>query len=79
MDSISVNRGKQLRLARQYRGYTQSQLSNMIPGLSHSALSKFENGFENTISDNKLAEIMQFLNWPLEWLDRKSPQPEIDY
>lgn len=54
MNRQSVNRGKQLRLARQYRGYNQSQLSKQIEGLSQSNISKFEKGFEGMISDEKL-------------------------
>lgn len=75
----TINRGKQLKLAREYRGYAQIQLADKISGLTHGQLSKFEKGFENTISDEKLREIMGFLNWPFEWLDRKSPEPEIEY
>lgn len=74
MNRKTVNRGKQLKLAREYRGYNQSELSKSINGLQQSNLSKFEKGFEGMISDAKLKEIMEFLNWPCKWLDVKHPE-----
>ena len=73
MNRESVNRGKQLKMARQCRGYNQSELASKIKGLSQANLSKFEKGFEGVISDEKLKVIMQFLNWPFDWLDVKHP------
>lgn len=73
MNRQSVNRGRQLKMARGYRGYSQSELVKQIQGVSQSNLSKFEKGF-NTISDEKLKVIMQFLDWPFEWLDVKHPE-----
>lgn len=73
MDRQSVNRGLQLRMAREYRGYSQSELVKNIPGLSQSNLSKYEAGFTGMINDEKLKVIMQFLNWPFGWLDVKHP------
>ena len=73
MNRKSVNRGRQLKLAREYRGYNQSELAKQIEGLSQANLSKFEKGFEGMISDEKLKVIMQFLDWPFAWLDVKHP------
>jgi transcriptional regulator with XRE-family HTH domain len=72
MNKKSVNAGKQLKFARQYRGYSQSELCIQIKGISQSNLSKYEKGFEGMLKENKITEIMKFLNWPIEWLDRKS-------
>lgn len=77
MTSKSINKGLQLKLAREYRGYSQAQLCKSIEGLSHSRLSKFERGFEGVISDEKIAEIMGLLKWPVTWLERPHPQPYI--
>ncbi len=74
MNRQSTNKGKQLKMAREYRGYNQSELANQIEGLSQANLSKFEKGFEGMISDEKLKVIMQFLDWPFDWLDVKHPQ-----
>ena len=74
MNRKSVNRGKQLKMAREYRGYSQSELAKQIEGLSQANLSKFEKGFEGMISNEKLIVIMQLLNWPFDWLDVKHPQ-----
>ena len=71
MTDKSLNRGKQLRLARIYRGHTQKELCNKLKGLKHSNLSKFENGFENQLSDDTLKSIMKLLNFPFEFLDKK--------
>lgn len=71
MDRKSVNRGSQLRFVREYRGYTQSKLCKEIKGLSQANLSKYENGFEGMIKDDKVDKIMKHLNWNIEWLDVK--------
>lgn len=73
MTHTSVNKGLQLKFAREYRGYTQSKLCKQIKGLSQSNLSKYEKGFEGMLKDDKVEEIMKFLNWPLSWLDKKHP------
>ncbi len=72
MNRLSVNRGRQLRFVREYRGYTQSKLSKEAKGLSQANLSKFENGFENMIDEDKIIDIMKHLNWNVEWLDIKA-------
>ena len=73
MTKWSVSKGKQLKLARECRGYTQAQLADKIEGLSQSNLSKFEKGFEGQMKDSKLFDIMQFLNWPANWLNITHP------
>lgn len=77
MTKQSVNRGRQLKFVRCYKGYNQTELSKEIKGLSQSNLSKFEKGFEGQISEEKLKEVMEFLQWPFAWLDIKSPNPEF--
>lgn len=72
MTRTSINRGKQLKFAREYRKYTQAGLCKCIKGLSQSNLSKYEKGFEGMITEDKIAEIMKFLDWPLGWLDKKA-------
>lgn len=69
MDRKTVNRGRQLKFARQYRGYTQSNLCKEIKGLNQSNLSKYEKGFEGMIKEDKITEIMQHINFPLAFLD----------
>jgi len=66
----NFNRARQLKLVRIYRGYTQTELAKNIKGLSQSNLSRFEK-FGDNISDEKLIEIMRFLEWPFKFLDVK--------
>lgn len=73
MNRDSVNRGRQLRFAREYRGYTQTQLCKEL-GLSQSALSKHERGFEGLLTTEKEEEIMKFFDWPMNWLDVYYPR-----
>lgn len=70
MNHISINKGKQLRFVREYRGYTQSELCKEIKGLSQANLSKYENGFEGMLKDEKVEQIMKHMNWPISFLDR---------
>ena len=72
MTRKSVNRGKQLRFVREYRKYSQARLCKEIKGLSQANLSKYENGFEGMLKEDKVAEIMKHLNWNIEWLDVKA-------
>jgi len=69
----SVNRGKQLRFAREYRGLNQKDLCSKVHGLSQSNLSKFENGFEGMIGDDLLKEILMFLDFPFDFIDAVIP------
>lgn len=64
-----MNRAKQLKMVREYRQYTQSDLSKNIEGLTQSSISKFEKGLGD-IKEEKLKEIMIFFNWPFEFLDK---------
>lgn len=77
MDKKSINRGKQLKLAREYRGLSQIELVSKVKGLSQSNLSKYEKGFDRVISAEILKEIMSVLKWPLGWLDEPHPTPTI--
>ena len=54
---------KLLTFAREYRGYSQTDLSSNIKGLSQSNLSKFEKGL-GTLSDDVLKRVIAFLNFP---------------
>lgn len=58
---------KQLTLAREYRGYTQTVLSSKINGLSQSNLSKYEKGI-GTLSEELVDKIMDFLDFPKDFL-----------
>jgi Zn-dependent peptidase ImmA (M78 family) len=66
---MSVNY-KQITFAREYRGLSQSELAKRIPGLSQPNLSKFEKGF-NVLSDEIIYQIIEYLDFPIEWLDKK--------
>ena len=57
-----------LTTVRQYRGYTQSKLCKIINGLSQPNLSKFEKGCLGALSISKLQEIMEFFEWPFDFL-----------
>ena len=58
---------RQLTFAREYRGYSQSELASNISGLSQPNLSKYEKGF-NTLSDDMVEKVIEFLNFPKTWL-----------
>lgn len=61
---------KQLTFAREYRGYTQTELSGLIDGLSQSNLSKFEKGM-GVLSEELQNRIINFLNFPSEFFEAK--------
>lgn len=61
---------KQLTLAREYRGFSQTELANAIEGLSQSNLSKFEKGID-VLSDKIQKEIIKCLNFPEEFFNRR--------
>lgn len=77
MDKESINKGKQLAFARIMRGYSQLQLVRKIDGLVLVDLSKYENGFKDSLSDELVKSIMDFLDWPIDWLNR-NPICRID-
>lgn len=54
---------KQLIFAREYRGYSQTELASHIQGLSQSNLSKFEKGI-GILSDDVKKRIIDFLGFP---------------
>lgn len=58
---------RQLTFAREFRGYSQSELAASINGLSQPNLSKYEKGF-NTLSDEMVLKTIEFLKFPKEWL-----------
>lgn len=63
---------KQVIFAREYRGYTQTDLAKHVDGLSQSNLSKFEKGLgENLISEEVFERIFSFLDFPNEFFRLK--------
>lgn len=58
---------RQLIFAREYRGFSQSELASNIIGLSQSNLSKYEKGF-SSLSDDMVLKIVDFLGFPESWL-----------
>lgn len=56
----------QIVFAREYRGYSQTELACKIKGLSQSKLSKIEKGIE-PITTEILWEISKFLNFPIDF------------
>ncbi len=57
----------QITFAREYRGYSQSELASRIKGLSQPNLSKHEKGL-NILSEEMVLKIIDYLNFPKEWL-----------
>lgn len=70
MDRKNINRGRQLMFVREYRGYTQKDLCLNIKGLSKKNLSRFEKGFDS-LTDDLIKDIMNFLDWPVSWIDKE--------
>lgn len=54
---------RQLAFAREYKGYSQTELASSIQGLSQSNLSKFEKGV-GPLSEDVLKRIISFLGFP---------------
>lgn len=61
---------RQFIFAREYRGLTQTQLAKMIPGLSQSNLSKFEQGLD-VLSDQVKNELIAYLDFPRKFFTQK--------
>lgn len=61
---------RQLTFAREYRGYSQTELADSISGLSQSNLSKFEKGF-GVLSNDVQLKIIKFLDFPVEFFEKK--------
>lgn len=59
---------KQLTIAREFRGLSQTELAKEIKGLSQSSLSKFEKGL-SVISNTVQDEIIDYLGFPREFYD----------
>lgn len=66
-----IKRGKQLAFARSQRGFSQLRLVKKVDGLTLIELSRYENGIDNSLNDEMIKTIMDFLDWPLDWLDRR--------
>lgn len=58
---------KQITFAREYRGYSQSNLASSISGLSQPNLSKHEKGFD-VLSEEMVFKIIDYLRFPKGWL-----------
>lgn len=61
---------RQLIFAREYRGFSQTELASKIEGLSQSNLSKFEKGI-STLSDDLVLKIITFLDFPQNFFKQK--------
>lgn len=57
-----------LKVAIGYRGISQTKLCKNVKGLSQSNLSKFLNGYYGCLSEEKLKQIMEYLEFPFEFL-----------
>ena len=57
-----------LKVAMGYRGITQSKLCKEVKGISQPNLSKFLNGYFGCLSEEKLKIIMEYLEFPFEFL-----------
>jgi Zn-dependent peptidase ImmA (M78 family)/DNA-binding XRE family transcriptional regulator len=67
---------KMITLAREYRGITQSQLAQKIPGLNQGNLSKMEKGILN-VPENILNQIAKTLNFPTDFFFKSIPKMPI--
>lgn len=61
---------RQLTFAREYRGYTQTELASKIDGLSQSNLSKFEKGVD-TLSEELIEKIIDYLKFPKGFFQKR--------
>lgn len=60
----------QLTFAREYRGYSQSQLAKEVVGLSQPNLSKFEKGID-VLSEEVKNRIASTLNFPIDFFEKR--------
>lgn len=74
MDTINY---RMLVLARESRGLTQTQLSQLIPCLNQGNLSKMEKGILS-ISEDVLIRISETLNYPLSFFYKCEPKTPIN-
>ena len=71
MDVIKLNseiKPSALKVAMGYRGISQTELCKNINGLSQPNLSKFLKGYHGVLSEEKLKDIMTYLNFPFAFL-----------
>lgn len=61
---------KQLIFAREYRGYSQTELAKKVEGLSQSNLSKFEKGI-SVLSGDIIDKVITTLDFPRSFFDKK--------
>lgn len=66
---MNIN-NKQIIFAREYRGYSQTELASKIVGLSQSNLSKYEKGV-GTLSSEVLNRIINFLEFPAAFFEKR--------
>lgn len=71
MTKKSVNQGRQMKFARNYRGYSQTKVAQNVENVSQSNLSRFEKGFENILSEDKVKDIMLYLDFPMKFLEKR--------
>ncbi len=62
-------KARQLTFVREYKGYSQTELSSHIEGLSQSNLSKYEKGI-GQLSDDVKKRIIAFLGFPEEFYEQ---------
>ncbi len=67
--------GLQLRLARQYRGYSQQVLANKL-GVHQNLISAYELG-RKKMSDNAKIKSMEQLGFPLNFLNKIVQNPKV--
>lgn len=66
----------QIKLARESRGYSQSQLADKISGLAQSNLSKMEKGLL-PVTDKMIERIAQVLSYPVSFFEKKTQHTPI--
>jgi len=78
MTKESINKGKQLRFAREYRGYLSVFEFAKKAEISPSRLSRFERGFKTySLTNKEIERAMKFLDFPTEFLDANIANPKI--
>lgn len=67
---------KMLKLARESRGITQTELANLIPGLGQGNLSKMEKGILS-VADEITVKIAETLNYPVTFFCQQEPKSPV--
>jgi len=75
MDRQSINRGKQMRTARECRGISLNELCGKLTGISKYRIMRFESGLKDALTAEQINEIMKAINFPVEWLDKRIGNP----